>query len=132
MANRFRLNTFRYEYLFTKETLEANPDFRCCLNPECNSGQEHVGNPYDPLFHCHVCGYESCATHNVPWHNNESCEEYDLRINPAAQEEASLAEIARTTKKCPGWDEERGVCGVSIMKNGGCSQIICKLSTYPS
>ena len=88
-----------------------------------------MGDPYASLLQCHVCSYETCATDNIPWHFNESCEEYELRINPAAQKEASLTEIARTAKKCPGLSEDGGVCGVSIMKDGGCPHMICKLST---
>jgi hypothetical protein len=77
-----------------------------------HSGQGNVGDTYEPVLQCHVRSYETCATHTIPWHFNESCEEYEFRINLAAQEEASLAEIARTAKKCPGPSEAGGVCGV--------------------
>ena len=121
-------HTYRYDDLITKHALGENADFRHCLNPDCNSGHEHIPGPEQTraaLFIRNDCGYRSCATHNGPWHEGESCEEYGLRMDPAAQETASLAEIARVAKACPG--NGTTPCGVFIIKNGGCAHMTCEI-----
>lgn len=40
-----------------------------------------------PIFDCPGCGRKFCTSHRVPWHEGESCERYDRRINGADQGE---------------------------------------------
>ncbi|KAE9363127.1 hypothetical protein N431DRAFT_449933 [Stipitochalara longipes BDJ] len=91
----------KYDDFITKIALGQNPDFRNCLGPGCKSGHEHIPGPEGALaalFVCDDCGHRSCATHNIPWHEGESCEEYHLRMDPAIQETASLVEIPESQR----------------------------------
>jgi hypothetical protein len=68
---------------------------------------------------CNDCGAKACVPCDRPWHEHETCEEYQLRIKDRLQEEdASLAFIQKQTKDCP-------KCSKSIEKNGGCRHMYC-------
>lgn len=116
----------RYESFSVRETLGGVPNFTWCLNHRCQSGQVHHedGN----IFKCIACGHKSCVVHNVAWHEGETCDEYNYRTSGAkereqkAQEEASIAMINRSSKKCPGPN-----CAFNIQKNNGCDHMTCKI-----
>ena len=114
----------RYDSLAVREALDGVPKFRWCLNPACQSGQEHEDGY---IFTCTECGHQSCVVHNIAWHEGETCDEYDYRASGAkereqkAQEEASVATINRLSKKCPGPN-----CAFNIQKNEGCDHMTCK------
>jgi hypothetical protein len=86
------------------------------------SGEE--GN----IFTCASCNHKVCIIHENTWHEDETCEEYDYRTSgrkerdQKAQEAASLAEIGKTSKKCPGPN-----CVYNIEKNDGCDHMTCRL-----
>ncbi|KAK3310615.1 uncharacterized protein B0T15DRAFT_489284 [Chaetomium strumarium] len=82
------------------KTLRYHNNFYYCLVPGCDSGQVHDTNR--PEFRCVACSARHCVRHNLPWHEGETCEEYDQR-NPqrARDEAASKAEIRSSTKPCP-------------------------------
>ena len=111
----------RYDELATRATVSAIPNFRWCLSPRCRSGQIH--NSDSPIFVCVACGFRHCIGHEKPWHEGETCQEYESRKterkNP--DEEQTQRTIERTTKKCPG----KG-CGVNIEKNDGCDHMTCE------
>lgn len=44
---------------------------------DCGSGQLHITGKDQPIVTCLHCGHRSCFTHNLAWHENMSCEEYD-------------------------------------------------------
>ena len=111
----------RYDYLSTRATLSAIPDFRWCLNHTCTSGQVHESD--DPIFVCVACGAKHCVVHEKPWHEGETCLEYDYRTGKnGGGEEMSVSAITKTTKRCPG-----AGCGAPIEKNKGCDHMTCKL-----
>ncbi|KAJ4136289.1 hypothetical protein NW768_003900 [Fusarium equiseti] len=43
----------------------------------CGSGQIHDSGTAQPIATCLHCNHRSCFHHNVAWHENLSCEEYD-------------------------------------------------------
>lgn len=82
--------------------------------------------PAPDIFTCNSCGAKACVPCDRPWHENESCAEYQARIKDRlAEEDATLATMERSTKKCPR-------CEKRIEKNGGCAHMYCKFSLPPS
>ena len=67
---------------------------------------------------CDACGQKSCFTHDVPWHSELTCTQYDKIIKKA--EKATQNFLDRETKPCP-------KCGVRITKIGGCNHMVCKV-----
>ncbi|KAK2000892.1 hypothetical protein LX36DRAFT_709013 [Colletotrichum falcatum] len=66
----------RYEALALRAAMaEADRFIWCTAN--CGSGQLHDVDEDQPMVTCLHCGQRSCFTHNVVWHENLSCEEYD-------------------------------------------------------
>lgn len=43
----------------------------------CGSGQIHESGDESPIVTCLHCRHRSCFHHNVAWHENLSCSEYD-------------------------------------------------------
>ncbi|KAF1964835.1 hypothetical protein BU23DRAFT_491512, partial [Bimuria novae-zelandiae CBS 107.79] len=119
----------QYDTFAMRDALGQVPNFRWCRNPVCTSGQEHDEVGY--IFTCVACGHKTCTTHNVDWHEGETCDEYEYRTSGAkereqkAQEEASIAAIYKLSKKCPGPD-----CAFNIQKNKGCDHMTCSRCRY--
>lgn len=114
----------RYDQLATRAALSLIPDFHWCLSPRCRSGQIHASR--NPIFTCSACGFKQCIRHKEPWHEGETCQQYNYRKSghkKRDEEEQTLRTIARTTKKCPG---KR--CGTNIEKNSGCDHMTCELN----
>ena len=107
----------RYDTLATKAALREISGFRWCLATGCESGQIHDASC--PRFRCVTCKASHCVVHNLPWHQNESCEEYDRRHKKRRKEEkASEKEVKKSTKACP-------KCKRDIHKYSGCNHITC-------
>lgn len=116
------LNPCRYDHLATIHQLESTPSFRRCIGPRCESGQLHQGGSAQPIMTCIVCQFKTCYTHQVAWHTNISCEEYDAAQSRKQEENAaSILVLEKTTKFCPGVS-----CGVRITKISGCDHMTCK------
>ena len=114
----------RYDQLVTRAALSLIPDFHWCLSPHCRSGQIHASR--NPIFTCSACGFKQCIRHEEPWHEGETCQEYNYRKSGRKkrdEEEQTRRTIERTTKKCPG---KR--CGANIEKNNGCDHMTCELN----
>jgi hypothetical protein len=115
----------QYDKYSMRDVLGQLANFRWCRNPSCTSGQEHDDDSY--IFTCVACGHKACIAHDADWHEGETCDEYTYRVSGAkereqkAQEEASIAVICQSSKKCPGPD-----CAFSIQKNEGCDHMTCK------
>lgn len=60
-----------------RRTLSDNPQFINCINPTCESGQLHPDGDRAPIVKCHHCGTQQCFRHNVPWHTDQTCEQFD-------------------------------------------------------
>lgn len=73
---------------------------------------------------CNECGAQACVTCDRPMHDEETCEEYQLRIKDrTAEEDASLIAIKKFAKKCP-------QCSRNIQKDGGCPSMWCKFALF--
>ncbi|TGO07303.1 hypothetical protein BTUL_0294g00070 [Botrytis tulipae] len=100
-------------------SLQHLPNFTFCLGPTCESGQIHT--PDHPMMTCTTCGFKTCFIHKLPWHEDLTCEEFDL-FNQARvrQEAASEAWIAEHTRLCP-----NPKCGMRIQNKSGCDHLTC-------
>jgi hypothetical protein len=116
-----------YERMGIRGFVNDNPNFVWCQN--CPSGQEHVGGEDQPIVTCQACGSKTCFKHQIPWHEQMLCDEYDERVrlsnderqSRAQQELASLRAIHTTTKPCANKD-----CKAPIQKTQGCDHMTCK------
>lgn len=111
----------RYSDMSMKTVLSALPDYHGCLRPRCNGGQIHTEED-GPLFVCNTCGFRLCIHHKVPWHEGDTCKEYDYRTNGSlkrVEEQSSEKTKKDTTKPCP-------KCKAPIEKNDGCDHMRCK------
>lgn len=54
--------------------MSQSPNFIWCTSP-CGSGQIH--DPSSPLVTCLHCGHKSCFMHQISWHENLTCAQYD-------------------------------------------------------
>ena len=106
----------RYDQYVTHQQLEKMEEFIWCTNPQCNAGQLNEGGSLNNIVTCHVCRQKTCFTHRVQWHEDQTCEQYDLKIDP--DYEASRRWIIDNSKKCPN-------CPFQIEKNDGCDHMIC-------
>jgi len=72
----------RYEGLALRAVMSEAPNFRWCPSA-CGSGQIHMSGSDQPIVTCLHCGQRSCFVHEVAWHENMSCCEYDkLQADP--------------------------------------------------
>jgi hypothetical protein len=111
----------RYQKFMIMDTMKNVPNFRSCLRPNCPSSQIHEGGDAEPLMVCAACGYKMCYPHALPWHEGQTCTQYDVMRRHRTEDDASLALIASLSKRCPGES-----CGVPIQKNLGCDHMTCK------
>ncbi len=118
----------RYDTLATRRALEQSlPNFRWCLGPNCNFGQEHPDSPdANPIIVCSSCGFVACSHHNTSWHTDQTCEQYDQALEAGASTAEKISEkiIRKIAKQCPG-------CQRYINKNGGCGHMTCKFRFNP-
>ncbi|CAI2179038.1 92_t:CDS:2 [Funneliformis geosporum] len=110
----------RYDTLTLLQALRQMPEFRWCKNSGCGSGQIHFEGDDAPIMTCEACGEKSCYTHDVPWHKDLTCDEYD--VNRRGEDEATQDMLDRETKPCP-------KCGVRIIKYEGCNHMTCRISS---
>lgn len=117
--------------------IQRDPDFRWC-KARCGVGQIHTGKgiiyinethnfelfirsffriDISPIIICYNCGVKSCYTHDVTWHEDQTCEEYDENMKKPDEY------LSQNTKKCP-------KCSLSIEKNEGCDHMTCDNCRY--
>jgi ariadne-1 len=136
-----------FNELERRHIADSDPNWRWCLNPSCDHGQIHITasdpTPRKPALAtrrkllfvstpehesanlpqdnctCDECGSIACVPCDRPWHEGESCAEFQVRVkNRMDEEDQSLALIRKAMKKCP-------ECSRSIEKNGGCPSMHC-------
>ena len=119
----------RYEIISMLRLVQAMPTFVWCLSLKCDSGQIHQDGDKAPIVTCAACGFKMCFTHQVAWHPELTCTQYEasktapganaeLRTRLAREEGETAATLARLTKPCPS-------CGAKILKDGGCNHMKC-------
>lgn len=120
---------FRFEEVERKHISESTPGWFWCLAPHCRAGhvvkssinvikmnkrgcgksivgkskKDEAGKDVEVgVFNCKKCGAKACVPCARPYHEGESCAEYQLRIKDRLEEEdKALKEIKRVTKPCP-------------------------------
>ncbi|KAF2772796.1 hypothetical protein EJ03DRAFT_170598 [Teratosphaeria nubilosa] len=103
-----------------KATLSSDLKFVWCPAAGYKSGQIHEdGN----IFRCVQCGLKSCSDCAVLFHEDESCDEYQARVNVRPQQELDSAKTLKEIAKiCPGPN-----CGRKLEKISGCDHMTCRL-----
>ncbi|KAI4730217.1 hypothetical protein E4T49_02023 [Aureobasidium sp. EXF-10728] len=107
-----------YEKVLLKLYVEEDEDFYYCMSAKCKSGQIHIGGEDMPIFCCKVCNHKQCMVCEIPWHEGETCDQYQARHDNEIIQTESL--IRQTSKICPGG------CGARIERNGGCPHMTCR------
>ncbi|KAJ8064808.1 hypothetical protein OCU04_007118 [Sclerotinia nivalis] len=108
----------RYSYLREKA---SRPDtFTMCLGPNCGGGQIHEGP--EPLMICNHCKFKTCVKHKLPWHEGQSCDDFDIedsQIERLEQEEATAKLLAKDSRMCP-------QCQECVVRSEGCDHMQCR------
>ncbi|PMD24650.1 hypothetical protein NA56DRAFT_566586 [Hyaloscypha hepaticicola] len=109
----------RYEYL----KLMATPDLVMCLGLDCGSGQIHPNASENPMMICEACSFKTCAVHKLPWHEGQTCEEFDMddsQIERLEEAEATAKLLAKEhAQVCPN-------CLNGVSRIDGCDHMTCK------
>lgn len=114
------------ESALRSSTLSAS-NFLWCPSPDCTSGglADKMSNGY-PHVECGACKARACAECKVKWHEGQSCQDYQLAdsSNMSDAEKKSLEDLIKDgAKRCPR-------CQIPIVKNGGCSHMLCKCGSF--
>lgn len=108
----------RYKYL--KEQSEIPGHYISCMNPKCGGSQPHESD--DPRMICRYCNFATCAHHRRPWHEGQTCSEFDLddaQLERLEEEEATAKLLSKEdTSICP-------KCGQGVTKIEGCDHMSC-------
>lgn len=111
---------YRYDRYATLHALRGIPKFCMCLGPGCDSGQVHACGNRQPIMTCNVCYFKTCFTHQMPWHEDMTCTEYDkARKRQNEENESSLAVLRKVGLTCPS-------CSLPGIKVSGCDHMTCK------
>lgn len=115
----------RYTYL--KQQSEIPGHWISCTNPSCGGSQPHDSkSPDGPKMICNHCQHETCARHRRPWHEGQSCMEFDMdpaQIERLEEEEATARLLSQEdTSICP-------KCGQGVTKTEGCDHMACQCGT---
>jgi hypothetical protein len=107
------------------------PGYFSCPSADCDhvhvNDDEGVDNN---IWLCQnpTCRGRICTVHDVPFHTNETCAQYDERKAIEDRRRANIdtlatkAKLLRYSKTCPNLE-----CGVHIHKSSGCDHMTCKL-----
>ncbi|KAH8657140.1 hypothetical protein BGZ60DRAFT_545625 [Tricladium varicosporioides] len=111
----------KYEKFLLQNFLSKEENFRWCLRPTCTSGQIYQKIPHNPKISCEVCQFEMCFKHQVPWHEEQTCIEYESqRDHGDPNFTKTQAWIRTNTKECP-----NPTCEVNIQKGEKCFHMTC-------
>ena len=111
----------RYVKLNLDRSLEQHPEFVWCAHG-CGSGQLNEGATMNSYVQCVNCSRLTCFKHRCPWHEDMTCDEYEMPRN-AGQQHASERWIKVHTKEC-------SKCHAHIEKNEGCDHMTCSKCKY--
>ncbi|TVY71309.1 E3 ubiquitin-protein ligase [Lachnellula suecica] len=108
----------RYGYLVMKDS----PDVVMCLGRNCNKGQSHT-DLNNPMMICSSCSFKTCVAHKLPWHEGQTCDEFDMdesQIERLERDEATAKLLAKEQSKiCPN-------CHQGVTKQEGCDHMMCR------
>ncbi|EMC93995.1 hypothetical protein BAUCODRAFT_59544, partial [Baudoinia panamericana UAMH 10762] len=119
----------------------TSPGWRWCLNPKCREGQVHQSlldsghradgesnkkgkakPDEDDICTCKACGTRACVPCDRPYHEGETCAQYQGRKERQTKmdEEATEKTIKDVCKKCP-----NPTCEMNIQRSSGCDKMTC-------
>lgn len=115
----------RYKYL--KQQSEIPGHWISCTNPACGGSQPHdLHKAEGPRMVCNHCQFVTCAKHRRPWHEGQTCTEFDCdpaQLERLEEEEATAQLLAQeSTSICP-------KCGQGVTKTDGCDHMMCQCGT---
>lgn len=108
----------RYDYLLSR----TSKDMFMCLAPNCGAGQIHHGGKDNPMMICQSCDFKVCTIHGRPWHEGQTCREFDCdpsQIERLEEEEATAKLLAQDSRICQN-------CGQGVTKQIGCDHMLCR------
>mmetsp|Transcript_739 Transcript_739/g.1142 ORF Transcript_739/g.1142 Transcript_739/m.1142 type:complete len:277 (-) Transcript_739:26-856(-) len=107
------------EYLdiITDRSLRKEKEYIKCSSVDCPYGELIIDQECDTRWTCKVCQKDTCTKHQIPYHEGQTCEEYD-KIHEK-EIEATEEWKKKHAVKCP-------KCGLETEHNGGCPEIICR------
>ncbi|KAF4450168.1 putative E3 ubiquitin-protein ligase ARI7 [Fusarium austroafricanum] len=119
-----RQDTFlKYDEYLKLDALSKLPSFRWCLAEKCSYGQIHDLIESNHVS-CEECGYEMCFEHQVKWHDNFTCEEFDsMQENGDPRFQETRDWVDANTKQCPS-------CRINTQKGPGCFHMTCTLCRH--
>ncbi|KAI1362641.1 hypothetical protein F5Y08DRAFT_329978 [Xylaria arbuscula] len=85
----------KYDKLLARNGLSSEPNF-CWCTAGCGSGQLHPEGRENPLMICFNCRGKTCFTHQAPWHDGQTCREFDNGDTPGAANDGGRAETSET------------------------------------
>lgn len=113
--------------------LHDAPGYHECLH--CGQGHLYDHPCSDPKRLClnEECQKYTCGTHNIPWHQGYSCQEYDAHTSQEEDQNTidnklSMQKVQGESKACPG-------CNRMIFRQGdngddGCEHMTCECSPH--
>lgn len=72
-------NNYSYQTLSFRYAVSEAENFVWCT-AGCGYGQVHDGGVEEPIVLCLLCDKRSCFRHQVAWHENLTCDEYDQML----------------------------------------------------
>ncbi|KAH8759877.1 hypothetical protein F5883DRAFT_375098, partial [Diaporthe sp. PMI_573] len=72
-------NHARYKRLFIENIAKRVRNLVWCPLG-CGTSQVHSIAERQPIVQCHTCGRHFCYVHGVKWHQEHTCEEYDMQL----------------------------------------------------
>lgn len=113
--------SFRWIEFLKLNPIRSHPQFRWCQNPKCKHGQIHKTGAVHPKMTCNKCSSKSCYRHQIPWHENKTCYEYDQSVDDRhlKEEALSMQELRNSAARCP-------KCSAPAIKISGCGTVHCK------
>lgn len=114
-------------YLKLKADSEIPGHWISCMSPTCGGRQPHdTTKTGHAKMICRHCGFATCAKHRRPWHEGQTCEEFDIdpeQIERLEEEEATARLLSSEAMSiCP-------KCGQGVTKTEGCDHMQCKCGT---
>ncbi|PSR78384.1 hypothetical protein BD289DRAFT_486068 [Coniella lustricola] len=114
-------------YLFLKTESEIPGHWISCMSPTCGVSQPHQPmTAGDPKMICRHCSFATCAKHRRPWHEGQTCDEFDMdpaQIERLEEEEATARLLSNEAMSiCP-------KCGQGVTKTEGCDHMQCQCGT---
>jgi hypothetical protein len=117
--------TTLYQKISLQNAVEQNKHMHHCNEPNCNGVVELVDD--FKRFSCPIpeCGVERCISCNVPWHKDQTCEQYQQwqADNEAGDDRMADLVGAGAISVC-------NRCGNGVYKHAGCNHMTCRCGAH--